>query len=81
MAAKAEGLSVSSRLERLLYFVTRLSSGDGPKVRIGHEPALRTALFLTLPCHAILHRSRGMYINRYSRISPKITPLIANAPH
>ena len=72
------GLEVSSSENAGLAERPLSGNLDG---RNGHEPALRTALFLTLPCHAILHRSRGMYINRYSRISPKITPLIANAPH
>lgn len=75
-AARVRAISGGSFVIRKRTWNLILSS-----VALGHEPALRTALFLTLPCHAILHRSGGMYINRYSRISPKITPLIANAPH
>lgn len=37
MAAKAEDLSVSSRLERLLHFVTSHSARDVPKVGIGSD--------------------------------------------
>lgn len=37
MAGLAEDLSVSSRLERLLHFVTSHSARDVPKVGIGHE--------------------------------------------
>jgi hypothetical protein len=36
----AEDLSVSSRLERLLHFVTSHSARDVPKVGIGHEAGL-----------------------------------------
>lgn len=41
MSAKTEELSVSSRLERLLHFVTGPSARDVPKVGIGSVAALQ----------------------------------------